>query len=100
MHQALVIAKVATMSLGFLIAYQAYQGYRRQGSSPMLYVALGFFFISIGAVIEGILFEIFDLRIFVAGAIQTGIVAVGMLFVLYSLYGDARHTSNARGDTE
>lgn len=86
-HIELVVAKLVTMTLGFVIAYQAYQGYRKYGSEPMLYVAVGFLFISFGAVVEGILFDVFDFSIFLAGTVQTSIVAVGMLFVLYSLYG-------------
>ncbi|MDX1748535.1 MAG: hypothetical protein R3324_21590 [Halobacteriales archaeon] len=86
-HIELVVAKLVTMTLGFLIAYQAYEGYRQYDSEPMLYVAVGFLFISFGAVVEGILFDVFGFSIFLAGTVQTSIVAVGMLFVLYSLYG-------------
>lgn len=87
MHQALIIAKLVTMGLGFLIAYQAYGAYRTYQSEPMGFVALGFGLISVGAVIEGLLFEVEGVSIFVAGAVQTTIVAAGMLAVLYSLYG-------------
>jgi hypothetical protein len=87
MHIELVIAKLVTVGLGLTIAAKAYQGYRHYGSEPMLYVALGFLFISIGSVIEGILFDVVGLSIFLAGTIQTGIVALGMVVVLYSLYG-------------
>lgn len=87
MHTVLVIAKLITVGLGLLIAYQAYRGYRVHGSEPMLYVAIGFLFISIGGVIEGVLFDVAGLSIFMAGAIQTAIVAVGMFIILYSLYG-------------
>lgn len=88
MHLELVIAKLITMGLGLLIVYQAYKGYRIHRSKPMLYVAIGFLFISVGAIIEGILFDVFNLSIFVAGTIQTVIVAIGMLVILYSLHGD------------
>ncbi|KTG30623.1 DUF7521 family protein [Haloferax profundi] len=87
MHIELVVAKVVTMALGFLIAYQAYKGYAEYGSEPMLFVAIGFLLISVGAVIEGVLFEVVGLSLFHAGTIQTSIVALGMLSVLYSLYG-------------
>jgi hypothetical protein len=53
----------------------------------MLYVAIGFLFISFGAVIEGVLYEVVGLKIFTAGAIQTTVVAIGMVVILYSLYG-------------
>lgn len=88
MHQALVIAKLVTMGLGLLIAYQAYLGYRRHDSRPLRYVAVGFLLISVGAVLEGILFEVFGFSIFASGTIQTTLVAAGMLAVLYSLYGN------------
>ena len=87
MHTELIIAKLVVVMLGFLIALQAFRSYRRGNGQPMLYVAIGFVFISLGSVIEGILFELEVLSIYQAGAIQTGIVAIGMLFVLYSLYG-------------
>lgn len=87
MHIELVIAKLITVGLGLLITYQAYKGYRMYGSEPMLYVAIGFLFISIGSVIEGILFDVVGLSMLLAGTIQTAIVAIGMLVILYSLYG-------------
>jgi hypothetical protein len=87
-HPELVVAKLVTMGLGFLIALQAYRGYREYGSEPMLYVAIGFLFISVGAIIEGILFDVFQVSIFLAGTIQTTIVAIGMVVILYSLYSE------------
>ncbi|KAB1193043.1 hypothetical protein GJR96_06135 [Haloferax sp. MBLA0076] len=87
MHIELVVAKLVTMALGFLIAYQAYKGYAEYDSEPMLFVAIGFLLISFGAVLEGVLFEVVGLSLFQAGTIQTGVVALGMLSVLYSLYG-------------
>jgi len=96
MHIELVIAKLITVGLGLLITYQAYKGYRTYGSEPMGYVAIGFLFISIGSVIEGVLFDVVGLSIFLAGTIQTAIVAVGMLVILYSLYG--RIPQQAKGE--
>lgn len=87
MHIGLVIAKLVTVGLGLLIAYQAYRGYSAYNSKPMLYVAIGFLFISVGAVIEGVLFDVVRLSIFLSGTIQTTLVALGMLIILYSLYG-------------
>ncbi|WP_336000550.1 DUF7521 family protein [Halorientalis halophila] len=88
MHIELVIAKLITVGLGLLITYQAYKGYSVHDSQPMLYVAIGFLFISVGSVIEGVLFDLVGLSIFLAGTIQTAIVACGMLVILYSLYGN------------
>jgi len=76
MHIELVIAKLITVGLGLLITYKAYKGYRTYGSEPMLYVAIGFLFISVGSVIEGVLFRCGGLSMFLSGTIQTGIVAL------------------------
>lgn len=97
MHIELVIAKLVTVGLGLLITKQAYRGYRAYGSEPMLYVAVGFLFISVGSVIEGLLFDVVGLSIFLAGTIQTSLVAIGMLVILYSLYGRLPETPG-RGD--
>ena len=99
MHIELVIAKLVTVGLGLLITYQAYRGYHAHGSEPMLYVAIGFLFISIGSVTEGVLFDVFGLSIFMAGTIQTAIVAVGMLIILYSLYGRMPQSSDGGDDS-
>ncbi len=93
MHTELIIAKLVVIVLGLLIAVQAFRSYRRGNGVPMLFVAIGFVLISLGAVIEGLLFELDILTIYQASAIQTGIVAVGMLFVLYSLYGGSMQYS-------
>lgn len=92
MHEELVIAKLIVVGLGFIVAYQAYRSYRRGNGKPMLYVAVGFVFISIGSVIEGLLFELDVVSIYQAGAIQAVVAAIGMLFVLYSLYGGSMET--------
>lgn len=99
MHIELVIAKLVTVGLGLLITYQAYKGYRAHGNEAMRYVAIGFLLISVGAVIEGMLFDIVGLSIFVAGTIQTTIVAVGMLVILYSLYGQIPSETNRRDES-
>jgi hypothetical protein len=99
MHIELVIAKLVTVGLGLLITYQAYRGYSVHGSEPMLYVAIGFLFISIGAVIEGVLFDVVGLSIFLAGTIQTTIVAAGMVIILYSLYGRMSATATKREES-
>lgn len=86
MHAGLIIAKIIVVILGVLIALQSYRAYRRYDNQPMLYLAIGFVTISIGAVIEGILFDIANVSIFYSGMIQSIIVIVGMSFILYSLY--------------
>jgi len=87
MHIGLVIAKLVTMALGFVIAYQAYRGYRRSNSQSMAYLAVGFAIISFGAIIEGVLFDVIGLTFHAAGTAATAIVAIGMSIILYALFG-------------
>lgn len=88
MHEPLIAAKLFVLLLGLLIATTAYRGYRRHQSTAMLFLAIGFALVSIGTAIEGLLFELLELDIFLASTIQTVIAASGMLVILYSLYGN------------
>ena len=87
------LALVAT-ALSAFIAYQAYRGYRRNGSRPMLYLAVGFAFITTVPFFVDILFFAVAARYFgaqtasvVLPSVKYGIQIVGLAFVLYSLYG-------------
>lgn len=91
MHEPLIAGKVLVMLLGFVVASRAYAGYRRHGSTAMAYLAVGFALISVGTAIEGLLFELTALDIYLAGTVQTAVAAAGMLAILYSLYGE--HTT-------
>jgi len=97
MHIELVIAKLITVGLGLLITYKAYKGYRTYGSEPMLYVAIGFLFISIGSVIEGVLFDVVGLSIFLSEPSRLLSSHSGMLVILYSLYGQLPQQANEGG---
>lgn len=98
MHEPLIVAKLLVMFLGLFIAATAYRGYRRHQSTAMFYFAIGFTFISVGTAIEGLLFELVALDIFLVSTIQTIIVAVGMLVILYSLYGEQTKRMSGSSD--
>ena len=86
MHLGLVAAKLVVVFLGFLIAYQGYRAYLRERSHRMLFVAAGFALVSVGSVLEGVLYDVVHLSVFVSGMVQTGFLATGMTLILYSLY--------------
>lgn len=96
MHEPLIAGKIVVLLLGLVITGTAYRGFRRHRSTAMLYLAIGFALISVGTAIEGLLFELVEMDIFLASAIQTIIAASGMLVILYSLYGD--HTRRVPED--
>jgi hypothetical protein len=78
-------AKLVVVVLSLTIAYLAYHGYRRSGDEPMLYVSGGFVFIGVGAICEGMLYDLAGISISSAGLVQATLVSVGMLLVLASL---------------
>lgn len=86
MSLALLAGKAITVGLGFLIALRGFQAYRRHESQPMFYLSVGFLFISVGGVMDCSFFDLLQIQTALSGVIQTGLVAVGMLFVLYSMY--------------
>ncbi|WP_458206470.1 DUF7521 family protein [Haladaptatus sp. NG-SE-30] len=87
MRVELLAGKLLVMTLGLLIAYQGYRGYRRNHSEPMFFVATGFIFLTVGGTMGCTLIDTLDISAFTLGIAQTLLVAVGMGFVLYSLYG-------------
>lgn len=85
-HYWFVAAKLLTVALGLLIAYHAYRGYRRNDAQRMLYVAAGFVLITVGEVLEGVLFELLEFPMFRAGFLAALFVVAGLSSILYALY--------------
>jgi uncharacterized membrane protein (DUF441 family) len=80
------VPKVFALVLGVFIVYLAYRGYRRNRSSPLLYVALGFGLITAGTVIEGLFYVILGEALLAAIAVGTTVTVVGFIAIIYSIY--------------
>jgi hypothetical protein len=80
-----LVVKLVTLVLSLAVAYLAYHGYRRTESDPMRYVSVGFVFIGVGAVCEGLVYRLFDTSFLSAAVVQGVVVSSGLLFVLASL---------------
>ncbi len=80
------VVKVIALALGTFVVYLAYKGYRRNSSKPLLYVALGFVLITIGTVIEGILYVIAGSDLLFATGTGTTVTVIGFLSIIYSIY--------------
>lgn len=93
MHTEFFFLKLLTMGFGLTVAYAAFRGYDRYQNVPLLYVSVGFVFISLGAGLEGLLFEFTPLSLYYATLVNTVFVALGIACVLYSIYGNARTRS-------
>ncbi|WP_225336076.1 DUF7521 family protein [Halomicrobium urmianum] len=85
MEASFIIAKLITLVLSLVVAYLAYHGYRRNGQATMLYVAAGFVFIGVGAICEGLIYQVFRTTIVSAALVQAAVVSSGMVLILVSL---------------
>lgn len=86
-HFEFVFLKLVTMVLGVIVSYAAYRSSRRYGSRPLLYVAVGFASISVGAGFEGVLYQFTTVSLYQASLVNAGFMALGMGSILYSIYG-------------
>lgn len=99
----LLLALVAT-GLSAVISYQAYRGYRRNDARSMLYLAVGFAFITLVPFFVDIVFYAVVGRLYrtrftsvLLPSTKYGIQIVGLAFVLYSLYGRSNAGDQSTG---
>ena len=85
---SVVAVKSIALLLSLTVAYLAFYAYRRSERAPMFYVSMGFVFIGIGAICEGIVLNTFDTSMFSAALVQAVLVSVGMVLILRSLLFD------------
>jgi hypothetical protein len=81
----IVALKLVTLLLSLAVAYLAFYAYRRSDDSPMLYVSVGFVFIGVGAICEGLVRNVLGTSMFSAALIQAALVSFGMVLILRSI---------------
>lgn len=86
-HITLVLLRLLIVALGMLVVYLSFKSHRQNHSSTMLLLSMGFLLLTVGVVVEGILFEFFGLDIFGAHAVESILVASGLSVIVYSIYG-------------
>lgn len=86
-HITLVLVRLLIVALGAVVIYLSFKSHRQNHSNAMLLLSIGFTFITVGAVIEGILFEFLGFDIFGAHTVESILVALGLMAILYSIYG-------------
>lgn len=86
MNLTLLLGNVAILALGLLIAYQAFRGYRRNGSGMMLAIGVGFVFLSVGGVAGCSTFELLGVSFPGMEFLKTCLVGTGMGVISLALY--------------
>lgn len=82
----IIFVKTFNLIAGGLITYYAYTAYRRTDSTYLRALAVGFGFVTLGALVAGVVDQLLvfdsDLAIVVEGAFT----AVGLVIILYSIH--------------
>jgi hypothetical protein len=84
-----VVVKLVTLLLSLTVAYLAFHAYRRSDVAPLRDVSVGFVFIGVGAVCEGLIYSVLDTSLRSAALVQAGLVSIGMVLVLRSIVAGA-----------
>ncbi|PSQ17559.1 hypothetical protein BRD00_07620 [Halobacteriales archaeon QS_8_69_26] len=82
----LFVSEFLSIGLGLVIAYIAFQGYRRNDSRPMLFIAVGFVLVTgLPAVFAGAFLAFAEVGELAAAAATQVSEIIGMLCIIYAL---------------
>lgn len=85
-HIVLVAVRLAIVAAGAALAFLCYRTYRRKRENSLLHLAVGFILVTMGAVVEGALYEFLKIGLLEVHTIESAIVAAGFSVVLYAIY--------------
>jgi hypothetical protein len=83
----LLLSEVAIVSLCAVLIYVSMRAYRRNKSRSMFAMSIGFIVILVGSMIEEFIVEVLGYQLIQAHALENSVVAVGLLILVYSIYG-------------
>lgn len=86
-HYLLVAIRLSIVLIGALIAYKSFKKFRVNGHRiQFLVLSVGFALLTIGAVVEGILFELFHFSFLSAHIIEGILVMIGLVIVIIAIW--------------
>lgn len=78
--------KTLTLVLGGLITYLSFKAYRRTKNNALGYLSVGFGIVTLGTLLAGVADQILQAGFEIGLLIESGLIAAGMLVIVYSLY--------------
>jgi hypothetical protein len=84
--ELLTVAQALILVLGGVVVYYASRSYGKAKSSAMLFLAIGFGFVTLGAAAAGVLYNL-QSDLSVALAAQATCQVIGFFAIVYSLKG-------------
>ena len=82
----LTVAQALILILGGILVYYATKSYRKMKSAAMLFLAVGFAFVTFGAAAAGVLYNLSS-NLVMAQAVQATSQVAGFIAIVYSLKG-------------
>ena len=73
--------------LGLLLAYLSIKAYRKSKSKNMLFLSIGFGIITVGSILAGLSFEFLGFTLLQVNIVESLMILVGFIMVMYSIYG-------------
>ncbi len=83
--ESLRVLQILILGFGGVVIYYAYRAHSRTKSRAMLLLAVGFAFVTVGAIAAGILFELANVGLESVEAVQAAAQAAGFFIIFYSL---------------
>jgi len=80
----LTVSQILILILGGVVVYYATRSYKKIKSGAMLFLAIGFGFVTLGAAAAGIIYNL-NPDLTVAQAVQASCQVVGFFTIVYSL---------------
>lgn len=81
------VLQVTIVVLGIVILYFGTKSFRKTKSRSMLFLSIGFLFVTVGAVAAGLLFEFLNFDIYTVDAVGAACEVIGFLLIVYSIVG-------------
>ena len=81
------ILKTLVVILGSVLIYLSSKSYRKTKGKKMLFLAIGFAIMTIGSVLAGLSFELLGLSLRQVSIVETIMIVIGFMMLLYSVYG-------------
>ncbi|HKJ58894.1 MAG TPA: hypothetical protein VKA37_06675 [Halobacteriales archaeon] len=81
----LVAIRLIVLVLGVLITYYSFEAYRRTRTHYLRNASVGFGIITLGVIIEGILYEFGGLDLALVHVVESVAIGVGFIVLLISL---------------
>jgi len=79
------VAQAFLLVFGWIVVFYALRAYGRTKSQAMLLLGLGFAFVTLGAVVAGILFNFYTTDLTAVETFQASFQALGFLVIVLSL---------------